>query len=126
MVDYISEDYPSEVGDELESKLDALARPGVVFSGPFREGNLTLITASEYSVRRNRAVARPVAVIIVRPSGVEVRQIINPIKRLGISLAIINAIVWAVVIIVHPPWRPNASLVDDIMRAIRSLREEKA
>lgn len=122
MVDYISEEYPSEVSDELESKLDALARPGVVFSGPYREGDLTLITASEYIVRRGRAVARPVAVIIVRPSGVEVRPIINPVKQMLIGLAIVNTVVWAVVMLFNPPWRPNGGLIVELRQWIDSLR----
>jgi hypothetical protein len=121
-MDYISEDYSSDVGDNLESKLDALARPGVVFSGPFREGNLTVITASEYIVLRNRAVARPVAVIIVRPNGVEVRPILNPARRLLLSFVTIVSIAWALVIMFHPPWKPNTSLLQEIQRIIQAER----
>lgn len=90
---------------DVISKLFAVAEPGAVFSTPVKEGDYTIITASEVSVGMGigfgagggkddegemgsggggggggASAGRPVAAIIVGPNGVRVEPIVDPTK----------------------------------------------
>ena len=90
---------------DVISKLFTVAEPGVIFSAPVKEGDYTVITASEISVGMGlgfgggtskddagetdsggggggggASAGRPVAAIIIGPNGVRVEPIVDPTK----------------------------------------------
>ena len=114
-----------ELEHELSRKLEALAKPGVVFSEPIREGDVTIITATEFSSRKNRFTAHPAAIIIISPDEVEVKTIHNRVRTMGIALAMISVIAWATMLILHPPWRPHSSLLEEVERLIATIHDRE-
>lgn len=89
---------------DVISQLFKIAEPGVVFSEPVKEGDYTVITASEISVGMGlgfgvgggkddegemgggsgggggASAGRPVAAVIIGPNGVRIEPIVDPTK----------------------------------------------
>lgn len=107
---------------ELEQKIKALAGPGIVFSNPLREGDYTLITASEYHIRPDRIIARPIAAIIMGPQGVKIRPIRNALRMLGLLVPVTSIIVVGVLMILHPPWKPDYNFFKEARKLMKSIR----
>ncbi len=108
----------------LEQKLKDLARKGMVFSEPLREGEYTLITASEYDIRPKRIIARPVAAIIIGPQGVKVRPLRSLLRYLGVLIPILGIVFYGAMLILHPPWKPSYSLIEDVRKLIETVRQK--
>ena len=108
---------------ELEQRIKELAKPGMVFGEPFRDGDTTIITASQVNSRPGRLVARPVGAILISPKGVELRRFRHPAEAVFI-LAMIAAIVFWLAMLLNPPWKPDANLVSQVRDLIKTIREE--
>ncbi len=109
---------------ELEQRMKDQAKPGVVFSEPIHEGDYTLITASRYDIHGRRVTARPVAVIVIGPRGVQVKQIRNLAPLVALALTVSSAIFWTVFLF-HPPWKLEMSLLPQVSELIKTIRGEE-
>lgn len=106
---------------QLEQKIKELAKPGVVFGEPFRQGDYTIITASRVKARPNLLVARPIGAILVSRKGVEFRRFHHPAARV-LTLGLIAAMVFWLAMMLNPPWKPEASLLGQVQELIREIR----
>jgi hypothetical protein len=112
------------VSPELEEKIKELAKPGVIFNEPVQFGEYTLITASRFIVRRRMMSAAPFAVIYIGPKGVRIRYFRNPFF-LGWMLAMLVGIVFWSAMILHPPWRENVNLLEEVKELIKTIRSRQ-
>ncbi len=106
---------------ELEEKIKDLTRPGVIFSEPIQSGDYTLITASRYVVRRNRVIAGPVGVIVIGPRGVKIRRFRNNFPQV-LAVIMVAAIVFWSAMILHPPWREDKNLLEEVRELMNTIR----
>src|SRR5512133_1217262 len=108
-----------EQSQQLEQKLKELAKPGVVFSEPFRKGDYTIISASRFDVRGSRVSAQPVGLVVIGPKGVEIRRFRSPGAQVALALSITASIFW-MGMIMNPPWKPNQSLLGQVRELIQT------
>ncbi len=94
----------------------------LVFSAPVQQGDYQVITVSQHVMRKNGVVSRPVALVILKPEGVEVRYFHNRNFTLGMAALITAFITWGAVMMFHPPWRPDSNLVDELRELIAAAR----
>jgi hypothetical protein len=109
---------------ELEEKIKALAKPGMVFSDPVQAGDFTLITACRYRISRRAVLARPVGVIFIGPKGVKIHNFRNNLLFAWLITMVAAIVFWSAMIL-HPPWRENVSLLPQVRKLIRTIRAEK-
>jgi hypothetical protein len=106
---------------ELEEKIKDLAKPGVVFSEPVQSGEYTLITATRFVVHPKGTVANPVGVIVIGPKGVKVRRFRNAFPQIWM-ITMVAAIVFWSALIIHPPWREDKNLLEEVKELINTIR----
>jgi hypothetical protein len=109
---------------ELEAKIKELAKPGIIFSEPVQAGGYTLITATRYQVDKDEVTARPVGVILIGAKGVEIRYFRNNFLSAW-TIAMVAAIIFWSAMILHPPWKAEVSLLDQVQALIRTIRSSR-
>ncbi len=119
-----STDLVIDPGSALEQKLLDLAQEGRVFSQPLREGEYTLITASDIRLTAKRLTARPVAALILGPQGLKVHRLQSPLRFLGVLIPILAIIFYGAMLILHPPWKPNYNLFEEVRKLIETIRQK--
>ncbi len=121
-----STDLVIDSGSLLEQKIKDLAQKGLVFSQPRREGEYTLITASDIRITTRRVHARPVAALILGPQGLKVHSLQSPLRFLGVLIPIFGIVFYGSMLILHPPWKPNYNLFEEVRRLIETIRQKQA
>lgn len=110
----------------LGQKIEALARqPGMVFGEAIHAGDTTIIPASRVQIRADRVTARPVGVILITPTGVELRKFNPPAARV-LSLAMIAAIFFWTTMLLHPAWKPDTNLLKQLRELVQAFRDKPA
>jgi len=112
----------SQLQADIQKAEALVARPGVVFSEPLREGTRTIITSSRIVMRGGLVHIRPHALIVISPEGVQVQpiQARRPISILWAVAAV--AFIGTVPILFAPPWRPDFNLFAEIRQLIDTMR----
>jgi hypothetical protein len=114
----------SKISDtDLEQRIQEMAKPGVVFGEPFRDGKMTIIPVSRVKARPDRLVASPVGAILIGPQGVELRRFSHPAGRI-LTLAMVAAIIFWLGMLMHPAWKPDVTLLQQVRELIKTIREK--
>ena len=94
----------------------------MVFSEPIQEGAYKVITVSKHQIRKDRHNARPVAVIILKPEGVQIKPM-NPPPQTLIWVALMTIVsMGTILVILFPPWKPDTSLLREVKELIKTIR----
>lgn len=105
-------------------KAEALvARPGVVFSEPLRDGNRTIITSSRIVMRGGLVHIRPHALIVISPEGVQVQPIQARRPVSALLVIAVTALIGTIPVMLAPPWRPEFNLLAELRQLIDTIRK---
>lgn len=107
---------------EFKAILDSMSGPGVIFGEPVREGNIVVIPSSRWVIRNGTIIARPHALIVISPKGVQIQPILKsrPVSILW-ALGLV-AILGTIPVVFAPPWRPEFNLFNEVRRLILAIR----
>jgi hypothetical protein len=108
---------------EVEAKIKEMSKPGVVFSEPFQAGKYIVITASRYEISKDEVEARPVGAILIGEKRVKVHYLRRSLVS-GWTVALVTSILLCSSIVLHPPWKPEVSLLDQVSELMKTIRKQ--
>jgi uncharacterized spore protein YtfJ len=119
-----AEQFTTPVQEEVMRAAKKLEGRGVIFGEALQEGKHTLIPVMKTMVRGSAVVTRPVAVIVVSGDKVRVKHFLkrNIFETLLLILGI-TMLLGTVPVVMYPPWRPGESLLVDVARLLKTIRE---